>query len=159
MKKFLSGLLFALAVAGAFYIGRRCPTNGGGEPPTIKVDTLYVRDTVKMTQPIEVEKRVVDSVYVPVERIVSRTDTLYVILDREQLTWKDSLSTIYVSGIQPKVDSVIHYIENAIITKEIPVEVKIRPRWSIGVGAGYGIGRDGLSPYIGVGITYNLLSW
>ena len=84
-------------------------------------------------------------------------DTLYVILEREQVRWEDSLSVVYASGVMPQVDSVIHHTENLIITKEIPVIKKTR--WGLGVQAGVGAGKGGLTPYVGVGISYNLISW
>ena len=34
-------------------------------------------------------------------------------------------------------------------------KVKAR-RWGIGITAGYGIGRDGLSPYVGIGGYYRI---
>ena len=157
MRQFLFGLLFALAVAGAFYIGRRCPRNGGGETPTIKVDTLVIRDTIKVTEAISMTKRVVDSIPYPVTDTLRLRDTLYVYLEREQIRWEDSLAVVYVSGVMPQVDSVIHHTENLIITKEIPVIKKTR--WGLGVQAGVGAGKGGLTPYVGVGVSYNLLSW
>lgn len=32
-------------------------------------------------------------------------------------------------------------------------------RWGIGVTAGYGITKSSLSPYVGIGISYNLIQW
>ena len=50
----------------------------------------------------------------------------------------------WVSGYKPSLDSVWVYPEKIII-RETP------RKWGIGVIAGYGIGRYGLSPYVGVG--------
>ena len=50
----------------------------------------------------------------------------------------------WVSGYKASLDSVWVYPETKII-REKP------RRWGIGVIAGYGIGRNGLSPYVGVG--------
>ena len=57
----------------------------------------------------------------------------------------------------PQVDSVIHHTENLIITKDIPVIKKTR--WGLGVHAGVGAGKGGLTPYVGVGVSYNIISW
>ena len=57
----------------------------------------------------------------------------------------------------PQVDSVIHHTNQLIITKEIPVIQKTR--WGLGVQAGMGAGMGGLTSYVGVGISYNLISW
>lgn len=153
----LTGIGVAAALIISFLVGQRCPRNGGGETPTIKVDTLVIRDTIKVTEAISVTKRVVDSIPYPVTDTLRMRDTLYVFLEREQIRWEDSLSVVYASGVMPQVDSVIHHTENLIITKEIPVIQKTR--WGLGVHAGYGASKDGLTPYIGVGISYNILSW
>ena len=153
----LIGVGLAVAVLLGFLVGQRCPRNGGGETPTPKVDTLVIRDTIKVTEAISVTKRVVDSIPYPVTDTLRMRDTLYVILEREQIRWEDSLSVVYASGVMPQVDSVIHHTENLIITKEIPVIKKTR--WGLGVQAGVGAGKGGLTPYVGVGLSYNLLSW
>ena len=153
----LIGVGLAVAVLLGFLVGQRCPRNGGGETPTIKVDTLFIRDTIKVTEPISVTKRVVDSIPYPVTDTLRLRDTLYVILEREQIRWEDSLAVVYASGVMPQVDSVIYHTESLIINKEIPVIKKTR--WSLGIQAGYGASKDCLTPYIGVGISYNILSW
>ena len=58
----LIGVGLAVAVLLGFLVGQRCPRNGGGETPKPKVDTLVIRDTIKVTEPISVTKRVVDSI-------------------------------------------------------------------------------------------------
>ena len=153
----LIGVGLAVAVLLAFLVGQRSPRNGGGETPTPKVDTLVIRDTFKVTEPIYVTKRVVDSIPYPVTDTLRFRDTLYVILEREQIRWEDSLAIVYASGVMPQIDSVIYHTENLIITKEIPVIKKTR--WGLGVQAGVGAGKGGLTPYVGVGVSYNLLSW
>ena len=130
-----------------------------GEPPTPMVDTLVIRDTFVVTEPKYVTRRVVDSVLVPVHDTTKIRDTLYAYLGREQVTWEDSLARVYASGVNPQVDSVIHFTQEMVITKEIPVIQVKKTRWGIGVQAGAGVGKDGLTPYVGVGVSYNLLSW
>lgn len=153
----LIGVGLAVAVLLGFLLGQRCPRDGGGETPTPKMDTLIIRDTFKVTEPIYVTKRVVDSIPYPVTDTLRLRDTLYVFLEREQIRWEDSLSVVYASGVIPRVDSVIHHTGSLIITKEIPVIKKTR--WGLGVHAGVGAGKGGLTPYMGVGLSYNLLSW
>lgn len=153
----LIGVGLSVAVLLGFLVGQRCPRNGGGETATPKVDTLVIRDTFKVTEPIYVTKRVVDSIPYPVTDTLMLRDTLYVFLERQQIRWEDSLSVVYASGVMPQVDSVIHHTESLIITKEIPVIKKTR--WGLGVQAGVGAGKGGLTLYVGVGVSYNLLSW
>jgi hypothetical protein len=87
---------------------------------------------------------------------------LYVYLDREQVVWQDSLSRVYASGILPQIDSVQHYITERIVTKEVTIHVKKPCKWGVGVHAGYGVqlgDQVRTAPYIGVGVSYNILSW
>ena len=153
----LIGVSLAVAALLSFIIGRRCPQNKPVEPIKERVDTLVIRDTIKVTEPIYVTKRVVDSIPYPVTDTLMLRDTLYVFLEREQIRWEDSLSVVYASGVMPQVDSVIHHTQSLIITKEIPVIKKTS--WGLGVQAGVGAGKGGLTPYVGVGISYNLISW
>ena len=140
-------------------VGREHPQKSPTEPIKEKVDTLVIRDTITQIQPISVEKRVVEKELVKITDTLSIHDTLYVYLDREQVVWQDSLSVVYASGILPQVDSVRHFQESGIITIERTIPVKIRSRWGLGVQAGMGACKDGLTPYVGVGVSYNILSW
>lgn len=158
-KYILMGMGIVVAILIGFLVGRRCPRNAPGETTTPKVDTLFIRDTFKVTEPKFIYKKVVDSIPYPVGDTIRLRDTLYVLLEREQVTWEDSLARVYASGIDPVVDSVIHFTNDLIITGEIPVIQVKKTRWGIGVQAGAGVGKDGLTPYLGVGVSYNILSW
>ena len=155
----LMGLGIAAAVLIAFLLGQRCPRNDQGEPLTPRVDTLLIRDTIKVKEPIFLTRRVVDSIPYPVTDTIRLRDTLYLFLPREQVTWEDSLSRVYASGIDPQVDSVIHFTQEQVITKEIPVVMVKKTRWGIGIQAGATADKEGVMPYVGVGVSYNILSW
>ena len=158
-KYIMMGVGIAVAVLLLFWVDRRIHRNVTGEPQTIKVDTLVIRDTIKVTEPKYITRRVVDSIPYPVVDTIKIRDTLYVYLVREQITWEDSLARVYASGINPQVDSVIHFTRDQIITMKIPVIQVKKTRWGIGVQAGATAGKDGVIPYVGVGVSYNLLSW
>ena len=155
----MMGVGIAVAVLLLFWADRRIPRNAPGEPQTIKVDTLVIHDTIKVTEPVSVTKTVVDSVLVPVTDTIRLRDTLYVFMEREQVRWEDSLAVVYASGIDPQVDSVIHFTRDQIIIKEIPVIKVKKSRWRLGVQAGATAGKDGVIPYVGVGVSYNILTW
>ena len=155
----LLGFGIAVAILLGFLVGRRCPRESQGEPLTPKVDTLFIRDTIKVTEPKYIARRVVDSIPYPVTDTIRLRDTLWVILEKEQVTWEDSLARVYASGINPQVDSVIHFTQDKIITKEIPVIQVKKTRWGIGIQAGATADKDGVIPYVGVGVSYNILSW
>ena len=159
----LAGVGIAVAVLIGFLIGQKHPQKSPVEPIKEKVDTLLIFDTITLTKPVFVEKIQLDSVYMPVTDTLWKHDTLYVYLEREQIQWQDSLCRVYASGINPQVDSVTHFVQETIVTREISVPVKVKSRWGLGIQVGYGAGVNGkqvyLTPYVGVGISYNILSW
>ena len=159
----LTGVGIAVAVLIGFLIGQEHPQKLPVEPIKEKVDTLLIFDTITLTKPVFVEKIQLDSVYMPVTDTLWKHDTLYVYLEREQIQWQDSLCRVYASGINPQVDSVTHFLQETIINREISVPVKVKSRWGLGIQVGYGAGINGkqvyLTPYVGVGISYNILSW
>lgn len=140
-----------------FLIGQKHPQKLPVEPIKTKVDTLVIRDTIMSYKPIYVDRVKLDSVLVPVLDTMMIHDTTFVYLEREKVTWRDSLCEVYASGIMASVDSVRHFQEDKYIKKQVPVKVKTH--WGLSVNAGYGVGKGGFTPYIGVGISYNLLSW
>ena len=159
----LTGVVIVVAVLIGFLIGQQHPQKSLVEPIKEKVDTLLIFDTITLTKPVFVEKIQLDSVYMPVTDTLWKHDTLYVYLVREQIQWQDSLCRVYASGINPQVDSVTHFVQETIITREISVPVKVKSRWGLGIQVGYGAGINGkqvyMTPYVGVGISYNILSW
>lgn len=156
-------VILAVAVLSAlligFVTGRRTARTRPGEPVAPRVDTLVVWDTLRVVEAKTETIKVVDSVLVPVTDTIRMRDTLYVFLERRQVRWEDTLSVVYASGIDPRVDSVIHYTREVVVAKEIPVVEVRKTRWGIGFQAGATADRDGVIPYVGVGISYDLLSW
>ena len=155
----LLGFGIAVAIMLGFLVGQRCPRESQGEPVTIKVDTLVIRDTIVSYKPKWTTRRVVDSIPYPVGDTIRLRDTLWMYLEKEQVTWEDSLSRVYASGIDPHVDSVVHFTQEQLIIKEIPVIKVKKTRWGIGIQGGVAADKDGVIPYVGVGVSYNILSW
>lgn len=71
-------------------------------------------------------------------------EPIYVPVPISQKEYQTEDYHAWVSGYKPSLDSVWVYPEKIIIREK-------SARWGIGVIAGYGIGRNGLSPYVGVG--------
>lgn len=162
-KILIAGAVMVAALAVSFEAGQRHALNRLILLQKEIVDTLFIRDTILSEIPVYVTRTKTDSIPypVPVTDTLWKTDTIW--LQREQVMWQDSLSKVYASGVSVEIDSVLHYVPTQIVTKERDVIVKVKPKWSIGVHAGYGAfaknGQIATSPYIGVGISYNLLSW
>lgn len=154
---FFFGVTFA-----AYQVGRRDGLIHSTEDIKQIVDTMYVRDTITQYKPILEERVVLKKVPYPVTDTLRIHDTLFVYLDREQVVWQDSLSRVYASGILPQIDSVQHFIQERIVTIQTTIPVKKPCRWGIGVQAGYGVqfgDQIHHAPYVGIGLSYNLLSW
>lgn len=129
---------------------------------TAVLDTLVVRDTVRERYPVYVERTVTDTMLVALTDTVRVSDTVYVRLPREQKRYADTNYVAWVSGYRPRLDSIEVYQATRYVTKEIILPGPAR-RWGIGIQAGYGIGLAGGKvtgvPYIGVGISYNILTF
>ena len=153
-------LALAAALAVGFAIGRRTRTNAPQTVTKIVRDTLTVRDTITVSTPVYLTRREIRRDTVAVTDTLRVRDTLVVVLPREQVEWRDSLVTVWASGIRPEVDSVRHYTRTEIVTQTVTVPGPRKPsRWGIGVQAGYGVSDKGLTPYVGVGLSYNILAW
>lgn len=125
-----------------------------------KVDTLVVRDTIMRDRPVFVDRYLVrtDTVKLAVHDTTLRVDSVLVDVPIERRIYEeDSLYRAVVSGYRPSLDSLLVYRTTTEITKFVPVPVK--KRWGVGIQAGYGFGRQGISPYVGVGISYNLINF
>ena len=125
-------------------------------------DTMVIvkTDTIRDTLPIPYETKVIETKYVKlrVDNVIrdtlTMTDTAYVELPISQTAYRDSLYTAWVSGYEAKLDSIEVYPTERIIT----IAERIKPkRWGVGVQAGVGIGAKGFTPYLGIGVSYNLV--
>lgn len=153
-------LALAAALAVGFALGRRTRTSAPQTVTKIVRDTLTVRDTITVSTPVYLTRREIRRDTVAVTDTLRVRDTLVVVLPREQVEWRDSLVTVWASGIRPAVDSVRHYTRTEIVTQTVTVPGPRRvSRWGLGVQAGYGVSDKGLTPYVGVGLSYNILAW
>lgn len=151
----------ALLVA-AFLVGRCSVPRITPESHVVeKVDTLVVRDTIIREKPSYRTEYVFvrDSVKVQVH------DTVYINLPRQLRVYQDSLYRAEVSGVDPTLDRIEVYPQTKVVTKIETQTIRVteRRKWGIGVQVGYGITKQGNAfnpgPYIGVGVSYNILSF
>lgn len=112
-------------------------------------DTVRIRDTVRDSIPYPVIETVVQEipelfpVYITLDGDTIQ-EPIYIPVPITQKEYQTENYRAWVSGYKPSLDSVWVYPEKIII-REKP------RRWGIGVIAGYGIGHNGLSPYVGIG--------
>lgn len=161
-KWLIAAFVSVTLVVSSFLIGFGRGQNCSVIEDSVKVDTLVICDTIVQEKAIYVDRVVIEKVLVPATDTLWQHDTLYVLMDREQIVWQDSMSRVYASGVQTQIDSVHHYVKERVVTREVTNVVKKPCRWGVGVQMGYGmqVGQQvSVSPYIGVGLTYNIISW
>ena len=146
MKAWKAILVILPMSATCFWAGYR---HGGKRVATPVSDTIIVRDTLRDSIPYPVAETVLMEMPEPFPVYVTQggdtvRDTIYVPVPITQKEYRTDDYRAWVSGYRPSLDSVWVYPETKII-REKP------RRWGIGVTAGYGIGRNGLSPYVGIG--------
>lgn len=152
----VAALIGALA---CMWADRRLGDHTGPETVVIeRVDTLFVHDTITAYKPTPVNVYVVDTLWYEVP-IYKGRDTLYVEapLPKVRKVYQDSTYRAVISGVMPSLDTISVFRKTVYIDKVQTVYAQ-PSRWSLGVQAGYGASKDGLSPYIGVGIQYQLWS-
>ena len=157
------GAALALAVIlllSGYLLGRRACHVPAPEK-IVQTDTLRVRDTILIEQPVPVEVRVTDTMLVAVTDTVTVSDTVYLSLPRETKVYGNSTYTAQVSGYRPELDWVKVYPQTVYVTKN--VITKDISRWGIGLQAGYGAYVAGeqvrLAPYVGVGVSWAILQF
>jgi len=157
------GCILASLLVSAFFIGRATAPAAPVEP--LSRDTVIVTrtDTIVRERPVYYATTVVDTVLVAVTDTVRLRDTLYMEVMREQKAYRDTMYEAWVSGVRPALDSIRIYAPVQTITVTERVPVTRRTHWGIGVSAGYGATLQDktvrMSPYIGVGISYNIITW
>ena len=146
-----------------FLLGRCSAKTPRIEAESVRVDTLYCYDTITRETPVYTRVYVRDSIYVTVRDTLHRTDTVW--LPREVKVYEDERYRAEVSGYQPSLDRIDIFVKDRIVTQDKTqvVTVKRNARWGIGIQAGYGATYYDRGvhtvPYIGVGVSWNLITW
>lgn len=157
----------ALAVLGGVLLSMVCKKLNIGTDSTTDTTTCIVisYDTIPYLMPVAKDSVVVKYVVknIPINRHdttincqqMARNiqDTATVTIPITQKRYEDSTYTAWVSGYEAQLDSIKVYRQTQ--TQTITIREK-SSRWAIGLTAGYGASMKGLSPYIGVGLTYKL---
>lgn len=167
--------------------------NGKGK---VTVDTVTVRDTVRITEPSAADSVVTGVIRVPValptEPTVpkaeievfepgrlsevmdghtsnkggseaqgtgktARKDTVWAVVPRTQKRYVDSTYMAWISGYEPRLDSIEVYQKTVVVTKRVEGRVKNR-RFNVGLTGGFGYGVFTRKPdvWVGVGCTWRM---
>lgn len=159
MKNVVIAVIALALIAVAFLLGRRSV-----KPEIVEIhrtDTVVVRDTVRET------------VLVPKIRYLTRVDTVLlkvpgdtvkvpVLVPISRNVYEGEDYRAVVSGFRVSLDTLDIFRKTQTVTNTVVqrVEVPGKPkRWGIGVSAGYALTLQGMKPYIGLGVQYDLISW
>ena len=185
MKDFFKILLI---VAVCIVIGARmqkCQSPQGSNaerPPGAEADTVTYVDTIPYYEPTAKSTAQLGYKFITIPyysgfgysdtgdtlpRIRADTEVGEIIIDADaeedsmrlglpmvQNVYEDTAYRAYVSGVYPRLDSIYVYPTREVVTINKPPK-----RWHIGPTVGYGLTPQGFQPYIGVSVTYSLLSW
>jgi hypothetical protein len=126
-------------------------------------DTVLVThtDTIFSEKPVPVYKYISRTEFVEVPSDSVRVDTVkeLVFLPREYMVYKDSTYRAVVSGVQPRLDSIEVYRKTQVQTITHTVRVPDRKRWGLGVQVGAGFNGKEVQPYVGLGVSYDIVRW
>ncbi len=158
MKKALIWILAGIGIAlAAFIAGRRSV-----QPP--KPSVTIITDTVTITE-VRVDtvtRWKTKTAYLPrVDTVTLEVrDTVQVEVPISRYVAADTLYHVVATGYEVEFEEISIYPRTVI--KEHYIECGKAVRWGLGVQAGYGAAISGstvrLSPYIGIGISWNLLT-
>lgn len=171
LNTFISGFITALLfVFGAILFNHGCQRDNAVIDTEIQVKTVYDTIPVFIDTPIPRDSVVIRyaTVKVPVYDTIRShyadtpfSDSVSVSLPITQKVYKDSTYEAWVSGYNPALDSIrvfspVTTITNTVTNSTIKYKAK---RWGLGVQVGIGFTPSKIEPYIGIGISYNILSW
>ena len=176
MKKAVIILALLLAISAAYNIIYIRARMSGGTDGQTRTDTVRLVDTLRYVSPAPTRDTIIRYVRVPVElprpdnpgspinpgnsaesaeKAAADTDTAAVIIPITSRTYSTPEFTATVSGYQPSLDSITIHAPRTIITNNPPA-AKSKP-WGIGIAAGIGAGRGGITPFIGITLQYSLI--
>lgn len=134
----------------------------------VKCDTIYVHDTIRIVEPIHIKETIVrhDTVFFPVYKELERTsnltsnlsqDSAKVVIPITQKVYEDSTYKAWVSGYDPRLDSLHLY------RKEVyyPVMIKksVKPKVVVSAGVYGGFGVKGADYGLGISVGVPIWSW
>ncbi len=138
----------------------------------IERDTVTVHDTLVryMPKPVSVEAVRTEYRLLPVYHTdtVTKTDyiafhdTAFVEVPISSKHYRSPEYDAWVSGYEPSLDSIKVYNKERVVTETVTVTKKARAkRWGIGFTGGYGYDFNSktAAPYVGVGVSYNIITF
>ena len=160
---YILGLIFGAFLVSLFW--RRCADNTEVVSDTIfkviKVDRPIVRESTVVKYKVVRLPIAKDTICVSSRKCICVSDTIkdsvFVQIPIEQKVYSDSNYTAWVSGYNPKLDSIS--ITHTEVSHKLVNNSKGSKRLFIGIQVGYGITPRGMQPYLGLGVSYNFFGF
>lgn len=158
MKDFLIDIAIVavvLVIALPFAIKSCEPT----EDEPVRCDTVYVHDTIRIVEPIPIKEEVIrhEKVYLHTTDTIVKIDSIEVVVPITQRVYEDNTYKAWVSGYDPRLDSLHLY------RKEVyyPVMIKqsVKPKVVVSAGVYGGFGVKGADYGFGITVGVPILSW
>lgn len=123
------------------------------------IDTLIVRDTVRIVEPIHIKETIVryDTVYLCSIDTIAKIDSIEVVVPITQKVYEDSLYKAWVSGYNQRLDS-LHLYHKEVCYPMI-VEKKVKPKVVVSAGVYGGFGVKGADYGLGISVGVPIWSW
>ena len=135
-----------------------------GEPPRLNertaiIDTLIVRDTVRIVEPIHIKETIVryDTVYLQAIDTIFKIDSIGVMVPVTERTYEDSTYKAVVRGYNPELVSLDMYLKEVYFPKI--VERKLKPKVVVSAGVYGGFGVKGADYGLGISVGVPIWSW
>lgn len=153
----LAAIIFVGGCVGSFFFGRA--TKGTSIVSTeVERDTIVVRDTLRESYPVEVQREVVRTEYKYLTRVerdtITLRDTVFVEIPIEEREYKGKDYRAVVGGYNPYLKSIEVYPETRYINTTETITKRKRWGVTLGVQGGYGYTPKGWQPYAGFGVTF-----
>lgn len=171
-KKNLNYFFLGFAIASLLAIILISHGNRDNQPSHNDTVTVTTHDTIKIDTPTPTQSVIIrrDTVSLPV--VIHDTirhdmpsacagdmpfvDSTLVEIPITQRIYEGDGYRAWVSGYRPSLDSL--WMEHTKVTQSITTSLKPR-RWGVSISAGAAITTHGLEPYIGIGISCNLVTF
>lgn len=176
MKASAIYLGFALLMAVIAGASLSCAYRLHSKPPIVQTDTLTIRDTTRILEPMavqyiptgyeltpiglvsELQDRVselvslADSLDQREPTIIVRDSLVFIQVPTEQKIYQGENYKAAVSGYKPTLDWIETYQQTQVIQPK-------PKKWGLSVSAGYGITPDGFKPVLMVGVSRDIVQW